>query len=40
MEVEIPYETITKDVSGGNNENNQTKVVQEGQNGLKQKMIK
>ena len=40
MEVEIPYETITKDVSGGNNENNQTKVVQEGQNGLKQIVYK
>ena len=40
MEVEIPYETITKDVSGGNNENNQTKVVQEGQNGLKQIIYK
>lgn len=40
MEVEIPYETITKDVSGGNTENNQTKVVQEGQNGLKQIIYK
>lgn len=40
MEVEIPYETITKDVSGGNTENNQTKVIQEGQNGLKQIVYK
>lgn len=40
MEVEIPYETITKDVSGGNTENNQTKVIQEGKNGLKQIVYK
>lgn len=40
MEVEIPYETITKDVSGGNTENSQTKVLQEGQNGLKQIVYK
>lgn len=40
LEVEIPYETITKDVSGGNTENSQTKVLQEGQNGLKQIVYK
>lgn len=41
MEVEIPYETITKNVSSDDNEeNNQTKVVQEGVNGLKQIVYK
>lgn len=40
MEVEIPYETITKDVSGSDEENAQTKVIQEGENGLKQVVYK
>ena len=35
MEVEIPYETITKDISGVDNQDTITKVLQEGQNGIK-----
>ena len=35
LEVEIPYETVTKDISGTNSQETTTKVIQEGENGLK-----
>ena len=35
FEVEIPYETVTKDVSGEDAEEKTTKIIQEGENGLK-----
>lgn len=35
LEVEIPYETITKDVTGTDSQDKTTRVIQEGKNGLK-----
>ena len=35
LEIEIPYETITKDISESDMEDTTTKIIQEGENGLK-----
>lgn len=35
LEVEIPFETVTKDVSGTGTEEKATKILQEGENGIK-----
>ena len=35
LEIEIPYETITKDISGANEGETISKIIQEGKNGLK-----